>query len=233
MRCEEIRELLVAHADGELDDVERERVDSHLANCPACRRERAAFESTGNLLSLLGPVPGAGRSISARVMATVRGEDPWCGHIRRELTAFVDGELTEAEARPVREHLATCAACAAESRALERTGDALRAWKLPSMRIGLARLFAPPRARGRLLRFAAALAAACLLLAVGIAFFVSESGTATPPPGLLRAMEMLDPATLEILDQDPGLLEIVRDLELLESVTDEEVALLTLNGSGG
>jgi anti-sigma factor RsiW len=233
MRCEEIRGLLVAHADGELDEAERKLVDSHLADCPACRRERAAFESTGDILRLIGPVPGAGGRISARVMAAVRGEDPWCGHIRRELVAFLDGELDEAEARPVREHLATCAACAAECRDLERTGAALSRWALPPMNAGLARRFAPPRPRGRLLRFATALAAACLLLAAGIALFWPGSGGAVPPAGLLQAMDVLEPATLEILDMDPRLLEIARDLDLLESVTDEELALLALNGPGG
>lgn len=235
MRCEDVKELLVAHADGELTPEERERVDSHLANCEGCRRERAALGSTGDLLALLGESPPAGRGFAAKVLAAARGEDPWCGHIRRELPALLDGELSEDEARPVREHLATCAACEAERRGLARTDAALALWTLPPFAANLARRVAPPRpARGRLYRIAAAAAAAGVLLAAGVALFTSgPSPAAAPPAELLRAMDVLDPQTLDLLDQDPALIDIARDIDLLDDLSDDEIALLTTNGSGG
>jgi len=46
MDCKNIRELLVAYLDGEATPEQRERVQLHLSDCPACRQEREALTST-------------------------------------------------------------------------------------------------------------------------------------------------------------------------------------------
>jgi hypothetical protein len=79
-----------------------------------------------------------------------------CDEIRDELLDLLYGEATPAAEARVRGHLAVCAACAEELRALRRVRRQLRAWPLPGT----------ARRAGR--RFAAGLAAAAaLVLAVG------------------------------------------------------------------
>lgn len=46
MNCSEISELLTAHHDGELPQMERRAVDEHLARCAACRADLAALAAT-------------------------------------------------------------------------------------------------------------------------------------------------------------------------------------------
>ena len=48
-----------------------------------------------------------------------------CDEMRLELVAFVDGELPQREAQSVREHLATCTACAALAEGHRAAGDLL------------------------------------------------------------------------------------------------------------
>src|SRR5919202_1120065 len=60
---------------------------------------------------------------------------PFGAHVRDELSAYLDGELSPGARRAVDDHLAACAECRAELEGLSRTRDLLRA--LPSV--------APPR----------------------------------------------------------------------------------------
>ncbi len=41
--CNQIRDLLVMHAEAALDEIREREVDDHLATCPACRKEAAAI----------------------------------------------------------------------------------------------------------------------------------------------------------------------------------------------
>jgi anti-sigma factor RsiW len=50
-----------------------------------------------------------------------------CWAIRRDLSAFQDGELPVKARVAVQEHLRECPACAVEARELRELGDALRA----------------------------------------------------------------------------------------------------------
>ena len=86
MQCNEVRESLVAYLDDEVVAEERERIDSHLASCPACRMEQAGLDSTGDLLRLLGRDADSKIDLAARVIA--EASNPWCGHIRRKRFAF-------------------------------------------------------------------------------------------------------------------------------------------------
>jgi len=58
MDCSEIRELLSAYHDGELDDQARNRVSVHLAECPDCASQLATFEKLSAMAgSLSAPAP--------------------------------------------------------------------------------------------------------------------------------------------------------------------------------
>lgn len=243
MDCAEVRENLVARADGELPPAVRAGVDAHLAACAACAAEHDALLSTGDVLARLGGPP-APPEFAARVLAAVHAESEtpsWCAHIRRELVAYGDGELPEAEARPVREHLAECAGCAAHAEELARTGAALAEWRLPAFtadlaaRPALAAVARPTRRAGRLRRLASLAAAAALLAAVGFgAVRLSAPAAAEEPPiEVLRMMDMLE-AFAEadpLLTQDPRTLEVAEHLDWLDSLSEEELALL--EGAGG
>jgi predicted anti-sigma-YlaC factor YlaD len=230
MRCAEVREELVAYLDGELTDEMRDCIDSHLASCQTCRTECAALDSTGDLLSLIGGETKSSTDIAGNVLKISREGDPWCRHIQKELTAFIDGELSPAEERPVVEHLADCEDCRAARAELELTGDALTRWTFTFPEVDLvSRVLPHYRPRRRIFRMGSLAAAACLLLAVGIAALSGAFQTTdiTPPPD---QGDLLDAETRALL-ADPELIEIARDLEWIESFDDEELALL--NGSGG
>jgi anti-sigma factor RsiW len=250
MRCDEVREDLVAYLDGELAPEERERVDSHLAQCPDCRRERDGLGSTGDLLEMLGARTAGGPDLPAtaggdapdlagRVLREARSEEPWCRHIRRQLVAFLDGELTDAESRPVREHLDECEGCRAEAEGHSRCRAALDLWTVPPTGVDLVPRLLPgfSEKRRRRLGLLPLAAAAVLLLAVGLgaAFGLFAGGppdrAKLPPVEVLRSIDLLDAETLELLGQDEELLELAEQLDWLESVSEEELAMLT--GSEG
>src|SRR5262245_61519638 len=52
--------------------------------------------------------------------------DVLCASVRRDLDAFVDGELGGAQRLVVADHLAGCADCAGEEHAIRSLGDRLR-----------------------------------------------------------------------------------------------------------
>jgi anti-sigma factor RsiW len=56
MRCDDIRELMSAHLDGNLTPDEEGRLTSHLADCPDCRRDMEALRTTVRFLQDLEPV---------------------------------------------------------------------------------------------------------------------------------------------------------------------------------
>jgi Putative zinc-finger len=58
VKCQEIRDLLPLAAYDDLAGAERAAVDSHLAQCPACRQELAAFEQMRQMLNE-SPAPRA------------------------------------------------------------------------------------------------------------------------------------------------------------------------------
>jgi len=78
--CEEIRELLNAHLDGELSVEDRRRVEEHLAACEACRRELAGTERVWRALGVLESIQPAGdlaERVFRRVLTTRRAERVW------------------------------------------------------------------------------------------------------------------------------------------------------------
>ena len=231
MRCDEVRGELVAFLDGELDAQVRDLIDTHLDSCPDCRAESLALESTGDLLRLIGGETKSSLDIAGNVLKISREGDPWCRHIQKELTAHLDGELSEAEIRPVVEHLADCVDCRAVRNDLHATGALLGQWTFDLPKVDLvSRVLPDYHPRPGIFRIGSLAAAACLLLAVGVAALSGAFATSEPPPDdLLRCMDILNIETLDLLD-DQELVELADDLEWLESMDDAELALLT--GSG-
>lgn len=112
--CGEGEELLSAYLDGELYAGELASVVGHLDGCEACigafrslKEARAAVR----MLPVLDPPPGLLPGL----------------HPADALSAFVDGELTGAEAEAVGSHLSGCAACRAELHEIDAARTAVRA----------------------------------------------------------------------------------------------------------
>ena len=220
MRCDDVRNDLVAYLDGEITAEERERIDSHLANCPACRSEMVDFQSTDDLLGALFAPTATDRDIAKEVLTEAK-EDPWCRHIRKELVAHLDDELTEKEKRPVAEHLAECCDCRAERDGLAASGGLLDRWTFPAIETDLVPLVVPKRPRGILRRLMPALAAACILVVATIGVIVSNGEVDLVDEAIQAGV---DP---DLLD-DPNLLDLAEDLEWVEKI--DEVAMVTGNG---
>jgi anti-sigma factor RsiW len=127
MLCEDVVPELPAFLDGELAPADREAIASHLAGCAACEAERAsiarmiervrALPRAAAPLALAGAVSNAVSRLPAVPSAAPLGESAGpratCGSIEAaELSAFLDGELPEADRDRTREHVAVCPICA-------------------------------------------------------------------------------------------------------------------------
>ena len=105
--CENFREDLSSHFDGELEAARATIVDSHLKECEACR---AAFNKLGGLSKLLAgarqveDVPDIWQAISDKIDTDEHVLD-------EDLSAYLDSELPPATYQGVREHLDSCAQC--------------------------------------------------------------------------------------------------------------------------
>lgn len=71
--CDAVREALQGHLDGELAAAERQRVEAHLAACPACRALAGGYR---RLFAALGepPIPDAPPALVGAVMRRVAAE---------------------------------------------------------------------------------------------------------------------------------------------------------------
>ena len=95
-KCEEIRELLPAYEDGELDSGDRRRVESHLAGCPACAREAVwVREAVARARALPVPDPSAEfwEAFGASLDRRIAEEPPPCLPLWRRVTAWGTGIL--------------------------------------------------------------------------------------------------------------------------------------------
>jgi len=103
-RCEEIRELISAYAEGELDVASAERVKQHLAGCSDCAELAetvADIIAAGASVAGLEPPPQLAADIGA---APCRR---WLGLLYRA----VDREITETNLARLLTHLESCPSC--------------------------------------------------------------------------------------------------------------------------
>jgi hypothetical protein len=85
--CREWRELLGAHALGQLEGEERVGLEAHLEGCPECRAELAALEPGVGMLphadpARFGPAPQPPAGLGQRIAATIEGERQRIGRRR-------------------------------------------------------------------------------------------------------------------------------------------------------
>lgn len=150
-------------------------------------------------------------------------------HVAGErLGAFVDGELPSAEAEAIGRHLTACPACRTDADALRRAGALLReavaaepapdpeaTWQAVRTRLPVGAPAGAPLAAGsrpRLLGWLAApraiaWAAAGLLLAAGLAFFLTQQHVPpAPAPAPLPPLSLAagPPAVVETLEGGAG-----------------------------
>jgi anti-sigma factor RsiW len=69
MNCSEVRTLLEAHADGELDLVRQVEIEAHLKLCPACAAQAEALKARQGALRQSLPRFGAPAQLRSRVLA--------------------------------------------------------------------------------------------------------------------------------------------------------------------
>jgi len=76
MNCDDIRPLLEAHADGELDLVRQVEIEAHLRACPACARQARAVAERRNALRASLPRFTAAPQFRTKILASIRAEAP-------------------------------------------------------------------------------------------------------------------------------------------------------------
>src|SRR6266851_2626297 len=74
MNHEEIRELIHAYADGELDVVNAREIEQHLSTCEDCRARERRIRALRNTLVKSGPAYRAPARLRKTVRATLRRE---------------------------------------------------------------------------------------------------------------------------------------------------------------
>jgi mycothiol system anti-sigma-R factor len=89
MNCEEIRQLLDAYLDGELEEALQPEVQKHLNSCADCRKEGNATASFSSLIRTTMPIYKAPAELKARIRASLREESApgsnWLFRFRRQL----------------------------------------------------------------------------------------------------------------------------------------------------
>lgn len=76
MNCEEVRPLLHAWHDGELDLVHTLAIEQHLEECPGCRAEQAQLQAVSALLHVRLPRETAPAALQTRVREAVAEREP-------------------------------------------------------------------------------------------------------------------------------------------------------------
>lgn len=110
----EIGELLSAYLDGELREGELEIVVTHLSDCLECIAEFHGLKEARAAVRMLPML-----QVPDRVMPAA--------HYGPELSAFLDGELTNDEQEMIVKHLQTCTDCLLELQDLDAARTAIRA----------------------------------------------------------------------------------------------------------
>jgi anti-sigma factor (TIGR02949 family) len=72
MNCEEVRQLLDAYVDGELDSTRKTDVETHLAGCPYCQKAAEQIANFSSLLRTEMEVHKAPRELRSKIRTSLR-----------------------------------------------------------------------------------------------------------------------------------------------------------------
>lgn len=161
-----------------------------------------------------------------------------CEKIKAQLSAYIDGEVSEDDATVIREHIAICAGCSQAERLLRKTSQLLKSWenvpapdgfcetllaKAENMSrrprrsfIHAVRPFAGP---GALVRVAV-YGAAVLLLCIAVIFFTKLPLRRAP------SVEPLLPQTLSISQEMDDTVPILEDSLKYATMAEMKVAAI-------
>jgi hypothetical protein len=76
MKCQDCQELFSLYFDGEIDQISRSNVDSHLANCPQCKMEWLAFKNSIDFLRDM-PMSSVPPGFLAGIHQKLEPRTPW------------------------------------------------------------------------------------------------------------------------------------------------------------
>ena len=159
--CWDREVLLSAYLDGELTPDELAEVVVHLESCADC-------------IAVFRQIKEARAAVRRLPMIEMPTELAPFMHLGDRLSAFLDGELAEADLASVGRHLAACADCRGELRELDSARTAVRA--LPRLEPALA---GAPKADSSSRRWPRVAVVAVAAAAVAVLFV---GGGAAPPP---------------------------------------------------
>ncbi len=143
--CREIRVLLDAYHDDEVQPQERELVDNHLQGCDACRSILSEIQfvtgSLAKLPTLAFKADFADRLEQKIVSAQAGLAQADCAEVEPLLDAYFDGELTSDERHRVSAHTESCEKCIHALADIKRIAVSLKALPALSMRLDVAQDF--------------------------------------------------------------------------------------------
>lgn len=178
--------LFSAYLDGELGPGELDQVVGHLGTCGECI---AAFHELKAVRSAVRTMPQL--QVPEWLLPN--------GHYPEELSAYLDGALSNAEHTLVSDHLAGCTECRDELHELDAARTAVRSLPVlePPSFLDLRRAHPVPVPRRR--RFAGLAAG---VAAAAVAAFVVAGGTGTPRPDV--DLDMLADQHTARVSVEPG-----------------------------
>jgi anti-sigma factor RsiW len=124
VRCPRIEGQLAAYCDGGLPRGREREIAAHLRECAACRAELALLRDSMHLLERVRPARPAEdlwSATQARIAAVQSPAVLACDRVEERMPVFLEGGLSAEERGAVAHHLAACAQCAADERALNRS----------------------------------------------------------------------------------------------------------------
>jgi anti-sigma factor RsiW len=143
--CREIRLLLDAYHDGEVQPEERDIVDSHIQGCEACRSTLSEIQFVAGSLSKLPTLAfkaDFADRLERKIVSAKSGlAQANCAEFEPLLDAFFDGELDSAERQAVSAHAEACEKCTRTLADIGRIAVSLKAFPAFSLHRDVAEEF--------------------------------------------------------------------------------------------
>lgn len=111
--CENISEELSAFFDGELDTVNYYAIEEHLTTCKSCKDKYQQLEYLRKLIKL--SVDSVDIDLWEKIYARlIKPDQLECGYVIKELSAYMDKELSGDLQRNISAHILSCKTCRKE-----------------------------------------------------------------------------------------------------------------------